>query len=63
MGFLWFGTNIDTWKDIGSEKDLKEQKTKLEVEWDINLSKKEEAQRLYENYRNEAAKPFRLCLG
>ena len=56
MGFLWFGKNIDTWQDIGSEKDLKAQKTKLEVEWDINLGKREEAQRLYENYRGEAAK-------
>ena len=57
MGFLWFGKNIDTWQDIGSEKDINEQKTKLEVEWDINLAKKEESQRLYDNYRNEAAKP------
>ena len=56
MGFLWFGKNIDTWQDIGSEKDLKAQKTKLEVEWDIALGKKEEAQRLYENYRVDAAK-------
>jgi len=56
MGFLWFGKNIDTWQDIGSEKDLKAQKTKLEVEWDIALGKKEEAQRLYENYRREAGK-------
>lgn len=56
MGFLWFGKNVDTWKDIGGEKDLKSQKTKLEVEWDIVLGKKEEAQRLYENYRGEAAK-------
>ena len=56
MGFLWFGKNVDTWQDIGSEKDLKVQKTKLQVEWDIALGKKEEAQRLYENYRSEAAK-------
>ena len=56
MGFLWFGKNVDSWKDIGSEKDLKDQKTKLEVEWDINLVKKEEASRLYQNYRTEAAK-------
>ena len=56
MGFLWLGKNIETWQDIGSEKDLKAQKTKLEVEWDIALGKKEEAQRLYENYRGEAGK-------
>ena len=45
MGFLWFGKNIDTWKDIGSEKDLKEQQTKLQVEWDVTLAKKTEAER------------------
>ena len=56
MGFLWFGKDIDTWQGLGSEKDLKDQKNKLEVEWDINLAKKEEAQRLYENYRREAGK-------
>jgi hypothetical protein len=57
MGFLWFGKNIDSWADIGSEKDLKGKKVELEVEWNLNLTKREEAQRLYENYRNEAAKP------
>ena len=57
MGFLWFGKNIDSWADIGSEKDLKGKKVDLELEWNLNLTKREEAQRLYENYRNEAAKP------
>ena len=56
MGFLWFGKNVDSWKDIGSSKELKDQKIKLEVEWDINLAKKEEVQRLYSSYRTEAAK-------
>jgi len=56
MGFLWFGKNIDTWKDIGSEKDLKEQQTKLQVEWDVTLAKKTEAERFFSAYADEAAK-------
>jgi len=56
MGFLWFGKNVNSWKDIGSSKELNGEKIKLEVEWDINLAKKEEVQRLYSNYRTEAAK-------
>ena len=56
MGFLWFGKNVDSWKDIGSSKELNGEKIKLEVEWDINLAKKEEVQRLYSNYLTEAAK-------
>jgi predicted nuclease with TOPRIM domain len=56
MGFLWFGKNIDTWQDIGSEKDLKAQQTKLQVEWNIAVGKKEEAQSLYEKYRDDAVK-------
>jgi len=57
MGFLWFGKNIDSWKDIGSDKDLNDQKSTLELEWNINLKKKEEAQYLYDNLRTAARQP------
>jgi MarR-like DNA-binding transcriptional regulator SgrR of sgrS sRNA len=57
MGFLWFGKDVDTWADIGSEKELKSRARDLQLEWDMNIGKKEEASRLYENYRDVAQKP------
>jgi len=56
MGFLWFGNAVNKWKDIGDEKDLKEQRAKFNGEWTLLLSRKETAQSLYQKYTQEAAK-------
>jgi len=56
MGFLWFGKTINTWKDIGDEKDLKEQREKLNVEWKLLLARKEKAQSQFGEYLKEAEK-------
>jgi hypothetical protein len=56
MGFLWFGNAVNKWKDIGDEKDLKEQRAKLNGEWTLLLSRKETAQSQYKRYTQEAAK-------
>ena len=56
MGFLWFGKNIDAWKDIGETKDLRAQRSKLNGEWKLLLARKQESQSQFGKYLAEAAK-------
>jgi len=56
MGFLWFGKNIDTWKDVGETKDLQAQRSKLNSEWKLLLARKQESQSQFEKYLEEAEK-------